>query len=126
MSKWHYTLELGPYPIKAYYAPSKKSWHRLLKKLKIKDEPYSKGAGQMATFYPKGKKNDPVCIVTVNCEGMAPYMRAGIIAHECVHVFQELIERIGEHNPSIEFEAYTIQSLVANVVWAWEDTFGNK
>ena len=125
MKKTFYKLELGPYPIEAYYAPTKKSWHRLLRKLNLEDEPYSKGVGMMTTYHPHGEQTNPICIITVNCEGMDNCVRVGIIAHECVHVFQELIERIGENVPSPEFEAYTIQSMVTNVVWAWEKTFGD-
>lgn len=39
-----------------------------------------------------------------------------LIVHEAVHVWQEIKQRMGEQNPSIEFEAYSIQQIVVNLV----------
>jgi hypothetical protein len=35
----------------------------------------------------------------------------GLVVHEAVHVWQEVLAHIGEHRPSAEFEAYSVQSL---------------
>lgn len=40
----------------------------------------------------------------------------GIIVHEATHVKQQLMERISEHNPSDEFEAYTLQEIAQNLI----------
>lgn len=42
--------------------------------------------------------------------------RVGIIAHECVHIWQNFINYISEINPSDEFMAYTIQSVLENAL----------
>lgn len=40
----------------------------------------------------------------------------GLIAHECTHIKQAIMEDINEHKPSHEFEAYQVQELVTNMV----------
>lgn len=39
-----------------------------------------------------------------------------LIAHEAVHVWQEIRERMSECNPSIEFEAYSIQKILMDLL----------
>lgn len=35
----------------------------------------------------------------------------GVLTHECVHIYQELIKLMNEEDPSSEFEAYSIQKI---------------
>lgn len=39
-----------------------------------------------------------------------------VLCHECVHVWQEFAESLHEHEPSREFEAYTIDEIFGNVL----------
>lgn len=39
----------------------------------------------------------------------------GLLAHECVHIKQQVMDDIGEHKPSDEFEAYFLQDLVTKL-----------
>lgn len=39
----------------------------------------------------------------------------GLLAHECVHIKQQVMDDIGEHSPSDEFEAYFVQDLVTTL-----------
>lgn len=45
----------------------------------------------------------------------------GLLVHEATHIKQQLCESIGEHKPSKEFEAYTIQCISQALV---EDFLG--
>lgn len=46
---------------------------------------------------------------------------AGIIAHEAIHLKQQVMRMIGEKNPSDEFEAYMIQNIVANLTKCFDE-----
>lgn len=46
----------------------------------------------------------------------------GLILHEAVHIWQELREKMGEENPSAEFEAYSVQSIAQNLFDMYEDS----
>ena len=60
-------------------------------------------------FHPKGK---PIAIVCLHPAPERDQLEVvGLIVHEAVHVWQEVIEHIGEYRPSHEFEAYSVQSL---------------
>lgn len=50
-----------------------------------------------------------VCLDAKRCED--PINVATALVHESVHVFQQLCERIGESEPSREFEAYSIERI---------------
>jgi len=50
--------------------------------------------------------------------------RVGLIVHEAMHIWRAMRESIGEHSPSAEFEAYSIQSIAQNLIAAYEKTRG--
>lgn len=42
----------------------------------------------------------------------------GVVLHECVHAYQDIISFMGETSPGVEFEAYFIQGLYQEVMAA--------
>lgn len=50
-----------------------------------------------------------VCIRTT--EKLSPIQVAGLLVHESVHVWQRYCQRIGEHSPGLEQEAYAVQAI---------------
>jgi hypothetical protein len=50
----------------------------------------------------------------------------GLIAHESVHVFDEIAKCMNEKEPSSEFKAYTVQWLVQNFYLFYLEAKKNK
>lgn len=50
----------------------------------------------------------------------------GLLLHEAVHIWQELKIKMGEENPSNEFEAYSIQAIAQDLFEMYELSEGNK
>lgn len=48
-----------------------------------------------------------------------PFDVVGLLCHEAVHVWQEICERIGEEKPSQEFQAYSIQTILQELMRAY-------
>ncbi|MEL7086832.1 MAG: hypothetical protein AAGL98_00070 [Planctomycetota bacterium] len=61
-----------------------------------------------------------VAIVTVG--DFSPGETVGILAHEAVHVWQDIRDGIGEKEPSSELEAYGVQSIASDLFSAYERT----
>ena len=49
-------------------------------------------------------------------EDKSPSQIAALICHEAVHVWQQIRQALGEDNPSPEFEAYSIQSIMQSLL----------
>lgn len=57
------------------------------------------------------------CVVCLNeWQGREPVEVAGLLVHEAVHIWQGYAERIGEHQPGSEQEAYAIQSIAQELM----------
>lgn len=44
-----------------------------------------------------------------------------LLVHEAVHIFQKVCDYIGEDHPSAEFEAYSIQAISQELMYAWKN-----
>ncbi len=60
-----------------------------------------------------------VCIEA--CKGIEPIQIASLLVHEAVHIWQAYCEHIGEHQPSAEFEAYSIQWLSQQLMYSFAE-----
>ncbi|MCX5818441.1 MAG: hypothetical protein NT047_00785 [Deltaproteobacteria bacterium] len=45
----------------------------------------------------------------------------GLLVHEAVHVWQHICEELNENEPSVEFEAYSIQLLSQRLIAAYSE-----
>lgn len=57
-----------------------------------------------------------VCIDGQAAKDRDPISVAAMLVHEATHIKQYVMERIGEKNPSDEFEAYVMQHITQNLL----------
>ena len=67
----------------------------------------------------KGNRATLVCMTDKKMDGIPA---ASLLVHEAVHVVQEYFRHIGEDQPSIEMQAYAIQEVAAQLMFAYSDT----
>ena len=73
------------------------------------------------TFTPSAKdKYKEFIIVTVdNWQDKTPEQVVALIVHEATHIKQKIVNRLGGIDVGAEFEAYTMQNIVQNLLYAF-------
>lgn len=124
MSKYsYYNVDTGFFPLATKLCFNKKSFDDILKDYAItpKEDPQSfeMGAAETHSF---SNMKESVIIVGINLDTIDdnPASLAGIVAHECSHVIERLLEHIGEEVDEFgeETRAYLLQSLVEQIYTA--------
>lgn len=115
-------IDRGWLPFFCGFCPSEKAWTAQTKRLGCASQPYPATDGRVTTFEKRG--SNPIHLVTVNerASRQDDVHVIGLLAHEAMHVWQFVCEAIGERQPSLEFEAYTVQHLVQSLVAAYRDS----
>ena len=91
---------------------TKKQKRKLLKKINISKDQLLPSVGEACTHI-LYKDNKVFCIIEAyNPEDSPEYI--SLLVHECIHVYQEMLDWMVEKKPSCEFEAYSIQDIVLN------------
>jgi hypothetical protein len=113
-SPWNYCLVL-----------TQKEFDRILKKHKISDiEPDDErlsNAAATVSFYTT-HKGCRIAIVKMG-ENYKKYSKIqiyGLLVHEGTHIWQAVRETLFEDEPSSEFEAYSVQKIAQELMWAFE------
>lgn len=104
-------FHMGQWPLYIGFTMSQKAFKKEMKRLNV-DKPAKFLASDNANATTHYLKSDGVltCIITMHDPKSRPVEQvASMIAHEAVHVAQELWEQIGEDNPGREAEAYLVQ-----------------
>ena len=61
------------------------------------------------------------CIVCIKARKKSTLLEVtGLIIHEAVHVWQAIKDTYGERYPSLEFEAYSIQSIAQRLIKSYK------
>lgn len=83
------------------------------------DEFLSMGAGAQVDFY----QDSAYAIVQIGDTSERTSVDIhGLLLHEAVHVWQRIRQRMGEKEPSIEFEAYSIQRIAQDLFSMFEES----
>jgi hypothetical protein len=86
------------------------------------DEFLSMGTGAQVDFY----QDSTYAIVQIGDTSERTSVEIhGLLLHEAVHVWQRVKQRMGETNPSTEFEAYSIQSIAQDLFEMFEESQGH-
>ena len=113
----------GWQPVRFGFCPSRAAWKRALKNLGAPQrDPYPTSEACTYDLESDGKTS---VLVTLGPKVEERYSRseiAGLLCHEAVHVWQTIRKVIGEDEPSIEFEAYSVQAIFVQLYQAWLDT----
>lgn len=124
-------LDRGFYPPFIGFCPNEKAWTAVCKDMGLEYAwPTSDGS---TTRFPKTNKLRPrslIILVTIGdrmdkTTKRDPYGFSALVAHEVVHVWQMIKEDIGEDNPGDEQEAYAVQCIFKEVIWAYAKTRKN-
>lgn len=111
-STYHYALCL-----------SEREFYRELKRLHV-PQPWPSFVNKDAhatVHFIDSPKLASVAVVCIDPSNVLPdpIVLAGLLVHESVHIFQHICADIGESDPSKEFEAYSIQWISQQLMWAY-------
>lgn len=104
---------------------TEKEFHRELKRLKLPrsywpDFMLSTHADATVHFFNQTDDTGKCAIVCVGpIKGKTMAQVFAMLTHEAVHIWQAIIEDIGEKYPSAEFEAYSIQTISQRLMEAY-------
>jgi hypothetical protein len=106
-------FNMGAWPVYVGFTSSDKAFQAEMKRLAV-EEPgkFLSRAGANATTHYLDNDGTLTCIITIGCtKGGSKSQVAALIAHEAVHVVQEMWSHLGETNPGREQEAYLVQQI---------------
>lgn len=90
---------------------NKKQLHRAAKDKSL--EFLSLGQDAQTRF--KHRKGKCIAIAEIAVINRPLYATHALLAHEAVHIWQEVKQMMGEQDPSCEFEAYSIQRIAQDL-----------
>lgn len=106
-------------PVSYALCTNEKQLHNLLKKINVAPQDYcnfvSEGYGAEVHYYES--EEDRYAIVCMNIykdDSIADTV--ALLAHEASHIFDYITEYMNEAEPSKEFKAWSLQTIVSNLV----------
>jgi len=107
-------FNMGAWPIYVGFTASEKAFNKEMKRLSVKEPGrFIATTHANATTHYFENEGTLTCIITMgSIEGRSNEQVASLIAHEAVHVAQELWRHVGEKTPGHEQEAYLVQQIV--------------
>lgn len=116
---WHITpFEHSKYTL----VRNQKQFNMLFDNKNDADEFLSLGCAAQVDYYNGGEK----CVVQLGKTKGRPLNQVyGLLLHEAVHIWQRVKKLMGEKDPSIEFEAYSIQRIAQDLFDMYKDSEGD-
>lgn len=94
---------------------SKKHYKKYCKKQGLEASGIPEGSDALAVWHPD-EETDLTAILMFGLKGTPRDQIMGLLLHECVHVWQFFLERIGEDSAGREIEAYSLQEIFQNLL----------
>jgi hypothetical protein len=105
-------FNMGSWPLYVGFTNSPKRFAKEMRRMGIEGVSFLNPGGN-ATMHTFVRNGTTTCIIAMEkAKDKSPEMIAALIAHEAVHVAQELWSQIGEEQPGREAEAYLVQMIV--------------
>lgn len=97
-------------------------WHRVVAKMDLANLAYPCDEGKARCSIFAGPNGATVCLVSMepDWEKRDKSQIVSVLAHEAAHIYQEMRSDMGEKMPSAEFEAYTLQHILAELIFSVE------
>ena len=110
-------FNVGPYPVWFGVTTSEIKFRKELKRLKIAENLQFVSPNKDAMVHCFEHKNELNMITTVRMnEKYKKSQVIGLLVHEAVHVWQEIMIWIGEKHPGDEISAYSIQNIAQSMI----------
>ena len=128
MSEAHIAYaNMGPWPVYVGFTKSRKAFGREMKRLAIKGVPFLAPDHANASTHFLEHGGALTCIITLgSTKDRSIEQIASLIAHEAVHVAQEVWSSVGETKPGREAEAYLVQHVTQHCLQIALDTGRTK
>jgi hypothetical protein len=111
------------FPVNVGYVPCEKDWHKTMKRLGIKSEPFptSNGHCWVLSEHPK---HPLTVLIVINSDNrrFSTEQIAAMVAHEATHAMQFIMRGIdAQQQRHDETEAYLVQSITQQTLYAMND-----
>ncbi len=120
-------FNLGPWPVYCGFTTCEKAFQKEMKRLKVNDINFLGSEHSNATTHILNNKGTFCFIITCqpfNARRQSKEQYAALIAHEAVHVIQEMQQELARGKSlGVEAEAYLVQQIVQECLQsAWQST----
>lgn len=119
------TSTLMQTPVRYTLVVNERQYAAEMRRLRVKAPlPWvSDGAG--ATCHTLTRDDSTCCVVAIGpTAGLTGVQIAALLVHEAVHIWQAICRQIGEHAPSSEFAAYSLQQISGQLMTRYAELRG--
>lgn len=123
--------DMALYGVEYGFAPSKAAYDRALREIDADPDAttYPKTYGCCVQFAGSRGKHKPTCVVTIHEDADdwyrdEPWLIHAMIAHEATHVWQFILDTVGEQRPGEEMTAHAVQHITAELIEGYMRTRG--
>jgi len=122
------TRPLIAMPIQYGLCVSQKAYAKALRKNNLLGNPveWIKNGANATTHHFIGDNGQGMSVVCIQPSHVTNNQIASLLVHEAVHIWQECRDRMGEVNPSREFEAYAIQGISQELMEMYDHLTAEK